>query len=463
MVSREQLYELVWSMPVTKVAEKFSVSGSYMARVCSVLRVPRPERGYWAKLSVGKAPARPELPEALPGDQLIWSQDGDLPLSPLRGASNATAPAMPRARRIVTGTHELIRGAKQHYEKGYKVEDGQLLRPHKRLLADVTASTSGLDKALSFANDLFNALESAGHRVCLAPSGERFCRAHIDEHEQPKPRRQDYPFDGGHLWAPWRCTVVYVGTVPFGLAVIEMTESIVMRYLNGKYIREADYKPPKASRRYADQTWTTTKDLPCGRLRLVVYSLRHDVSWSMSFQETRKRALTEDIKKIVKAIESSTELLRKEIAEAERQAELWRQEQEAQHARWLIEEDQRQIARSVKESREELEQVIKSWVTAVGIEQFFKGVQERAGDLSEEQRKAIFDRLQHTGSAGVFSYMEDAERTLSATRNEDTKGNRRNGERLQIANQTINQTSGCPLTLLVLGLHSRRLISGRVR
>ena len=60
-----------------------------------------------------------------------------------------------------------------------------------------------------------------------------------------------------------------------------MTESIVMRYLNGKYIREADYKPPKASRGYANHTWTTTKDLPCGRLRLVVYSLRHDVSWSM--------------------------------------------------------------------------------------------------------------------------------------------------------------------------------------
>jgi hypothetical protein len=28
-----------------KVAEKFSVSGSYMARVCSLLRVPRPEGG----------------------------------------------------------------------------------------------------------------------------------------------------------------------------------------------------------------------------------------------------------------------------------------------------------------------------------------------------------------------------------------------------------------------------------
>ena len=32
LVSREELYELVWSMPMIKVAEKFKVSGSYMAR-----------------------------------------------------------------------------------------------------------------------------------------------------------------------------------------------------------------------------------------------------------------------------------------------------------------------------------------------------------------------------------------------------------------------------------------------
>ena len=35
MVSREELYDLVWSVPMVRVAEKFKVSGSYMARVCS--------------------------------------------------------------------------------------------------------------------------------------------------------------------------------------------------------------------------------------------------------------------------------------------------------------------------------------------------------------------------------------------------------------------------------------------
>jgi hypothetical protein len=41
VITREDLYELVWSTPMIKVAEKFEVSGSYLARVCNELRVPR--------------------------------------------------------------------------------------------------------------------------------------------------------------------------------------------------------------------------------------------------------------------------------------------------------------------------------------------------------------------------------------------------------------------------------------
>lgn len=70
VITREELYELVWSTPMIKVAERFEASGSYLARVCAELRVPRPERGYWAKLAVGKPPQRSALPEPLPA---MWT------------------------------------------------------------------------------------------------------------------------------------------------------------------------------------------------------------------------------------------------------------------------------------------------------------------------------------------------------------------------------------------------------
>jgi hypothetical protein len=135
--------------------------------------------------------------------------------------------------RVVTGVHGLIRDAKGYYDDGYRVDEGQHLRPYKRLLVDVTASRAGLDKALAFANDLFNALESASHRVLISSPAENFTRARIDEHEQlPKSQRSEQSYYYNHLWSPQRPTVVYVGSVAFGLAVIEMSESVVLRYLN---------------------------------------------------------------------------------------------------------------------------------------------------------------------------------------------------------------------------------------
>jgi hypothetical protein len=37
MISRDELYRLVWSQPMTKVAEQFNPSGSYLARICTQL------------------------------------------------------------------------------------------------------------------------------------------------------------------------------------------------------------------------------------------------------------------------------------------------------------------------------------------------------------------------------------------------------------------------------------------
>lgn len=80
IVTREDLYAQVWAEPMLKVAARFGVSSSYMARVCRAMNVPRPERGYWAKLAVGKQAPKPKLPGARPGDELLWSR-GSVPRS----------------------------------------------------------------------------------------------------------------------------------------------------------------------------------------------------------------------------------------------------------------------------------------------------------------------------------------------------------------------------------------------
>lgn len=113
----------------------------------------------------------------------------------------ATRPPHSKLPRPVTGTQGLIRDAKGNYDAGYKVEVGHHLRPYKRLLVDVTASLAGLDNALAFANDLFNALESAGHRVLISSAAENFTRFHVDEREQlPKNQDREDPYYHNRLW-----------------------------------------------------------------------------------------------------------------------------------------------------------------------------------------------------------------------------------------------------------------------
>ena len=61
-VSREALHDEVWAEPMTVVAARYTVSSSFLARVCQSLGVPRPPRGYWAQLKVGKPVTRPAFP-----------------------------------------------------------------------------------------------------------------------------------------------------------------------------------------------------------------------------------------------------------------------------------------------------------------------------------------------------------------------------------------------------------------
>lgn len=66
-LSRQELYELVWSKPMVHVAKEFGISDVMLGKICRDRQVPRPPRGYWANmLSVKKRGKyiKPPLPNA---------------------------------------------------------------------------------------------------------------------------------------------------------------------------------------------------------------------------------------------------------------------------------------------------------------------------------------------------------------------------------------------------------------
>ncbi|MEW8288117.1 MAG: hypothetical protein AB2697_19215 [Candidatus Thiodiazotropha endolucinida] len=60
-VDRELLFAMIWDRPATHVAEELGISDVALGKLCRRLQVPKPPRGYWARISAGRKPRRPPL------------------------------------------------------------------------------------------------------------------------------------------------------------------------------------------------------------------------------------------------------------------------------------------------------------------------------------------------------------------------------------------------------------------
>ena len=387
-VSRETLYYEVWSEPMIMIAARYGVSSSFMARVCERLNVPRPARGYWAKLRVGKAPDKPALPPPGPGDELEWSRDGTprrlsraLPKAP--GASKR--PKKRKGQR--PAQHSLLLGAKEHFGK-VRSTRGDYLRPFKKLLVDVFTSKDVLDAALDLANELFLTIEDRGYTVEIPSYGQSLYRKVLDVREE---KRRESP--EGNEWSPCRPTVVFVGTVAIGLTVYEMTENAEVRWVDGKYLRTDSL--PKVKRRIPSwqRDWTHMRDIPSGRLAVRAFSPYQGATWEERWSEKKSGQLQSQIKTIAREIAKAAPTIAKLVEKAEREAEIAHKRWEAEKLKWEREQAERRRIQAIKQSQEDLLTTIERWALACRIESFFEDVAGSAEALDSVEQDAIFERL----------------------------------------------------------------------
>jgi hypothetical protein len=222
----------------------------------------------------------------------------------------------------------------------------------------------------------------------LTAEKEGSYRSRVDERENPG--------KGNHHsdhWSPMRCTVVYVGTLAIGLTIIEMSEEAEARSVNGEYVRLADYVPKRRGRYAQHHGWTSTHNFPTGRLCLQAYSPDPRANWVQQWRETPKRALSGRIPAIVRELEKATVEIARLVEEGERQAEIERTRWEAQREQWRREEEARPTPKALKDSREELLQIIDNWAEAKRLEAFFADAERRARNLPDEQKERTIERL----------------------------------------------------------------------
>jgi hypothetical protein len=62
VIERDVVYSEIWEEPAMKVATRYKISNSMLARICFALQVPRPPRGYWTRDEKSKERVRARNP-----------------------------------------------------------------------------------------------------------------------------------------------------------------------------------------------------------------------------------------------------------------------------------------------------------------------------------------------------------------------------------------------------------------
>ena len=167
LITREELYEAVWTESVQSLAKALGISDVGLAKICKKLHVPRPGRGYWAKSPGARKLLKRPLPpleadeeetyrvaQAATVGGAEWTRAALKTLAEEGVAVPVISQAPPSG-----ATHPLIaryRGLLE--ERGLRVED---LLSKKACLA-VSVSPAQLDRSLTLLQGIFAAFEAQG-------------------------------------------------------------------------------------------------------------------------------------------------------------------------------------------------------------------------------------------------------------------------------------------------------------
>ncbi len=391
-ITREELYRQIWTTPATKLALRYGVSSSYLARVCEGLNVPHPPRGYWARRAAGEEIPVPSLPPAGPGDPLSWEKGVavlerlpplELPAQPPR-SKGAAGPAKRPAH------HPLVTAWRGFLEDAVPAANGYMV-PRKKTVLDAFVTKAMIRNAGDALDVLLVELEMRGHRVQLS-ADYRDHRPPVDVAQRPI--RNEYDRRSGD-WQPNRPTIVYLRGAKIGLTLFELTEHVRVRRKGAdRYVRISDLPP---THRYAPQLpgeADETRDMPSGRFVLRAYSPRRDAPWQHEWTESGKGDLGSMTKVVADALEEVAPVLVKSVEDAEQREREYQAQATIEERRRRARERVEARQRARQAARDELRTILGAWTDAFALEAFFLEVSRRAASLGQVERADVELRIQ---------------------------------------------------------------------
>jgi hypothetical protein len=203
-LNRRTIYDLVWSKPMTQVAQDFGISDVALKKICVKHRVPTPARGYWAKKAAGIPTKQIRFVEAAdPRDErIVIHGTASLP-EPVRrvlAEARAERAAKPRPNVPVVAQepkderdlHPVVVATAKALRKAKPADDGSVSANHDGTCGIVVGPRSA-ERAISLLDAIARAfaqrglsLVATGQAMSAAPHGETVCFALTEKVQREK-------------------------------------------------------------------------------------------------------------------------------------------------------------------------------------------------------------------------------------------------------------------------------------
>jgi len=161
-ISRDELYEQVWSRPMTKVAAEYGVTSTALKKTCNRHKIPTPERGYWAKLEHHKPVRRVSLPKLT---------DTRLDRVHITGGTSQRLPVQV-SKAGIDARERLMKAPGPAAATDSGMEEPSILRATRRAISKARPDTQGFALA-------------QGHGICLSEDRTRLDRPGAPTSEPP--------------------------------------------------------------------------------------------------------------------------------------------------------------------------------------------------------------------------------------------------------------------------------------
>ncbi len=350
-LKREELYKMVWSEPVCKLARGYGLSDRGLGKICMRLEIPVLCRGYWQMkkkgLKMPVPPLRPTKKLNATGTYIHRTS------KPQRGGKEdnetcdlITAEKMPENKITVPPSldspHSLIAMTRRSLI-GAKVDARGLKQPRARGCLDIHVGQDNIDRAMLIMDTLVKALKNRGFDICVA---------------------KETPFS----------TSVSVMDEVIKFALIEDLDRTEKK-LTAAQIKEKEKHPWMYSRQDYDYS-------PNGVLSLKIKnddSLNTRKIWSDGRRQRLEDCLNSFVGGLIKAAMAIKHL----------RAERERREREWQEQRRRREEADR-IRREEEEKLKDLDREVESWQRSQKIRSYIEAVKkwgiQKYGEIKPESK-----------------------------------------------------------------------------